>query len=482
MASEPRFGRIVGLWAFLFSLGLATIAPHLAVAGGATGATLSRRVAVLPMRDYRVLASDLLEVEASATFRNTDYSARAALDLSRHPGVLSVSPSAVTSKLTRDRSLDSVAQIAQARYRLGLEYFMGLSPARAVQSLREAARLYAESYRDLSAPKALADAWFLLGVSLLDAGDTVGAHLAMKRGFAVQPNRRFRVGLFSKAAERALQAALVDHLSTGQLNRPFGDKTRLRRLARRLNVMAVVSVSLSTRKNGIHLTAYRADVDRFDLDVALPLPNASTQIEAALSRWVACLPAPKRPRGTRTKRLSIRLDTAANYSFYLRQPTRRPFHSLGFGAGLARPVAPGLEWFVRLHMMTSLSDPYRDLLYTFNSVRAVTGVGFIIKRRGYRFWARPGIDVHALGRFVASTDAECKLFGEAHPLCNKSTIRDLEQNILVGFYLGLGAEIDLGHRFFVLGQLSGSAYIVPFSKTDDLNFPLALDFGLGYRF
>lgn len=469
------------LSAGVLSFAALTSVPGLASARAATSSQV-RRVAVLPVRDYNVAVTELFQTARQPAPRSANHAEQIVHALASHPGLQVLSPEAVQSLLTRDQGLDAVIRTAQARYRLGLEYFMGLSPARAVQSLRESARLYRQAFRDLSASKSLADALFMLGVSLLDAGETAAAHVAMKRGFQVQPGRRFRPGLFPKAAEQALQQALIDHLSTGPVRRPFGDKERLHRLAQRLNVTAVVTVSRGGAEDRLHVSAYRPDVDRFDLELSVPLPQSASRVEAALSRWVACLPPPKQATSGPPPTPSFRLDTAGNYTFYLRQPTRRPFHSLGFGAGVARSVGPGLEWFVRVHMLTSLSDPYRDLLYTFNSLRAVVGVGFIIKRRGYRLWARPGLDLHALGRFVATTDPECKLFGEQHPLCSSATIRDLEQNVLFGFHLSLGAEVDLGRRFFVLAQLAGSAYVLPFSKADDLNFPLALDLGLGYRF
>ena len=410
------------LSACVLSFAALTSVPGVASARAATSSQV-RRVAVLPLRDYNVAVTELFQTARQPAPRSANHAEQIVRALASHPGLQVLSPEAVQSLLTRDQGLDAVIRTAQARYRLGLEYFMGLSPARAVQSLRESARLYRQAFRDLSASKSLADALFMLGVSLLDAGETAAAHVAMKRGFQVQPGRRFRPGLFPKAAEQALQQALIDHLSTGPVRRPFGDKERLHRLAQRLNVTAVVTVSRGGAEDRLHVSAYRPDVDRFDLELSVPLPQSASRVEAALSRWVACLPPPKRATAGPPPTPSFRLDTAGNYTFYLRQPTRRPFHSLGFGAGVARSVGPGLEWFVRVHMLTSLSDPYRSV-YTY-PLRAA-GVGFI-KRRGYR----PGASCSTSTPSAASSPPQTpsKLFGEQHPLCSSATIRDLEQNV-----------------------------------------------------
>ncbi len=445
-----------------------------------------RRVALLPLKSALVRASELLAPGVPRATHVASLEARVLRALRQHPYTQVLSPADVRRRLAADHGLAAAARAAQARYRLGLEYYMGLSPARAIQSLQEAARLFEDVFRDVSAPKALADAWFMLGVSMVDAGNAVQGHVALKRGFAVQPGRRFRPRFFPQRVEQALHAALADHLSTGNHARPYGDAERLTRLANRLRVDALVTVTLRRARDGapqVVVSTFQGKPQRFDSEVALPLEASATQLEPALSRWLACLPVQARSGAAPPRRdAPMFMDTAAAYALYLRQPTRRPFHSVGFAAGFAQQLRPGLEWYARVHMFTSLSDPYRDLLHAFNSVRFLAGVGFALQRGPLRFWVRPGVDVHALGRFIATTDPDCKLYGESHHLCNQSTVRNLEQDVLVGFHLAVGTQVALGRRFFVLLRLSGSAYVFPLSNTDDLNFPAGAELGLGYRF
>ena len=231
------------------------------------------------------------------------------------------------------------------------------------------------------------------------------------------------------------------------------------------------------------LSAYHARRDRFEADASLPKAATATRLEPALARWLDCVTIPIRA-GADTPRTSqpFFMDTSAAYALYLRQPTRQLFHSVGFAAGVASQVRPGLEWFARINMFTSLADPYRDLLHAFNSVRLLAGVGFAVQWRYVRLWARPGIDLHTFGRFIVTDDPNCKLFGESHRLCDASTVRTLEQGVLAGFHLAIGGDVALGRRFFVTARLSGTAYILPLSSADELNYPLGAEAGLGYRF
>ena len=397
-----------------------------------------------------------------------------------------LSPATVRRKLIGDAGLATVARAAHARYRLGLEYYLGLSSSQAIQSLEEAARLYRTVFQDVAAPKAYADAQFMLGVSLVGAGNTVQGHVALKAAFATQPLRRFRQRFFPPRVEQALHGALLDYLSTGAHARPYGDGARLSRLARRLNVDAVITVAVRYDKNHraeVLLAAYRPRRDQVETELHLPMSATATQLEAGLGRWLDCVPIPTRA-GTTAPRISrpLRMDTSAAYALYLRQPTRQLFHSVGFAAGLNQQIRPGLGWFARVNMFTSLSDPYRDLLHAFNSVRVIAGVSFALTWPTFRLWARPGVDVHTFGRFIATVDPNCKLFGEKHRLCDASTVSTLDQSVLAGFHLALGGDVNLGRRFFVTARISGTAYILPLSSVSDLNYPLGVEAGLGYRF
>jgi len=178
----------------------------------------------------------------------------------------------------------------------------------------------------------------------------------------------------------------------------------------------------------------------------------------------------------------VRLDMSGGYALYLKQPTRQNFQSVGFSIGIAHEFRTGIEWFGRVNMYTSLSDPYQDLLHSFNSVRAIGGLGFTFRKGPLRLYARPGLDAHFLGDFVATTDPDCKFFGTDHPLCDKASVVDLQQRLLFGLNLAIGASVYIGRNFFVQVQGSSSLYFLPFGSTDKLNYPTGGDVGLGYAF
>ena len=78
--------------------------------------------------------------------------------------------------------------------------------------------------------------------------------------------------------------------------------------------------------------------------------------------------------------------------------------------------------------------------------------------------------------------ANCKLFGTHNDrLCPASTIVDLNQRLLAGGHLAVGAQLTISPEFFVHVQSGVSAYVLPLAGTDRLNFPWSADIGLGYH-
>ena len=443
---------------------------------------------MLPLRAAVGRSGDLVAPERPVpyTAQIGELEARILALLQAQPDLELVAPEAIRLRLLADHSARTAAGIAAERYRLGLEYYHGLAPVRAAESLRAASRIYRETLQDLVAIKPYADTLFMLGVSIFDGGDAVGAHVVLKDAFAQAPTRRFRPRFFSPQVEAALSAALVDYLSSANFSRPFGDVARLSAIAARLDADALLSVVLVDAGDAppeLWLTAFRARSGQVEAELRLPLAALDSGLEPFVSRWLSCLP-PRAPAAALRPpaALSLRIDTSASYALYMKQPTRRAFHSLGFVTGASGALRPGFEWHARITMDTSLSDPYRDLLRAFNSVRIVAGVGFALDRGVWHLALHPGVDMRLLGSFVATTDPDCKLFGPAHRLCDRSTIADLDSDVLVGPHVSASASLELGRRFHLRLATSISAYILPFDSSDALNTPWSAEFGLGYRF
>ncbi len=446
-----------------------------------------RVVAILPVRSHDVAVGDLFAPDAP---RQTDWSP--ALEqqlltiLRATPMVRVLTPDQVRQTLLEDPTLQPLQQLAQQRYRLGLEEYLNLSTDVATRTLQSAVELGRSGFQDVIDPKPLADAQVMLGVCLLDRREPAQAHIALREAFAVQPERRFRPNFFAQAVNVELTKAFVDWRETSDSTRPYGDHRRLRALADRLGVDGLVYATVRPTPDGPEVALAIFDARRrvVDSELRVQLRESAAKVDAFLSRWLACVPVVESEPDPSTIRRDngVRFDMSGGYALYLRQPTRQNFHSIGFSLGVAHEFRNGIEWFGRANMYTSLSDPYRDVLHAFNSVRLIGGLGFTFRRGPLRLYARPGLDAHLLGDFVATTDPNCKFFGTDHPLCDKTSVADLQQRLLFGLNLSVGASVHIGRNFFVQVQGSSSLYFLPLGGTEKLNYPTGGDVGLGYSF
>lgn len=476
-------------------------AAHATVAGGATlaagdvadTAKRRRRIAVLPIRSALVRTSELFGGAPDPRDSTAELRAAVLTSLQSRDYVDILSPTAVREQLRKARGAAGTASVARERYRLGVEYYLSMAFDRAVDSLKRAETLYDEIFHDIVAPRAPADAWLIRAVALVQAGQHAEAHVAFKRMFALQPSRRFaRRGFYGPAVDAALVTAFEDFLATGRHDSPFGDVERLHRLAERLHADALVIAAQRRGPEGEQavISVFRA-ADRVvagRLVVPLrgfsePGSRAARRIDAFVSRQVACVPVRARTASAKSpKRRHIWLDTGATAGAFLRKPTRQQFYSLGFSAGIEQRMRTGVSWFGRANVLTSLSDPWRDLPQAFNSLRGIVGLGFARTIGPVRLFFKPGVEAHVLGSARTTSDANCKFFGVDSYKCDKTVTRNLEQDVLLGVNGAVGAQVHLGRRFFLASQASSAWYFFPLSGAQDLNFPLFIDLGLGHEF
>ncbi len=441
----------------------------------------ARSVAILPFKNQAVRLADLFAAEAQAGAIE-GLETRVAQALVAEAFVSGRDVGEVRLTLADDHAVASQGQLAQQLYRLGLDLYWSLAPGRAAVKLQQAVAAWRELYQDVFDPKPCADAQFMYGVALVDSGRTAEGHIALKDAFALQTDRRFRPNFFPPPIERALTAALADFLSTGDPLRAYGDSARMAQLARRLGVAWLVVGALRQGEHGpeVWLGVFSAQRRLYEAEIHVPVDEFEVRLQPFLSRWLACAPiAEARPAARIAD--TLRTDLSAAYAPFLRQPTRTAFQSVGFSVGIAHEFRQNLEWFSRLALHTSITDPYRDLLRSFNSVRAVVGLGATISRGPLRFYVQAGLDAQLLGSFEASVDADCKLFGTDHRLCDKGKVTNLDQSILAGVQGAAGVQLHLG-RDFLLGLRGSIAnYFLPLDGTDKLNLPAGIELGLGYR-
>lgn len=407
--------------------------------------------------------------------------------LARQRHVVVRDVAAVRQRLEEQPGFGAQRAVAEQHYRLGLELYLNLATARSAEALQKAVQIYRGIWQDVVEPKPFADAQFMLGVALVDLDRGAEGHLALKDGFLLQPDRRFRARFFPPAVEQALTTALVDLKATFDPAHPYGDHARLAQLARALDAQWMVTGVVFAKNDDapqLHLAVYSSQRRTLEGELTVPLTAVSDSpdgtLDAFFGRMLACLPPQPRLAAPLTTAPTVHFETAAAYAPYLRQPTRAAFHSAGFAGGAAGRIRDGLEWHGRLELYTSVADPNRDLLFSFNSLRLRGGVGFVASTGPVDWFLRPGLDLHLLGQFVASTDPDCKLFGRDHRLCDARTVLDLEQSLLVGVNLSAGGRLALGRGFFVSLQSSLSSYFLPLDGTDRLNFPFSAELGFGY--
>lgn len=446
-----------------------------------------RVIALLPVRSYDVGVSELFAPEAP---RRTDWQSQVESGLlavlQTAPLTRVVSPEQVRQILLHDVTLQTHRQTAAQRYRRGLEQYLNLEKESAAQTLQTAVEMARAGFQDVVDPKPLADAQVMLGVSLLDREEPAKAHIALRDAFAVQPDRRFRVNFFAPGVNQELTRAFVDWQETSVSVLPYGDNRRMAALTDKLgaDALLVTTVRMTPQGPELWLTLFDARRRAVDSELRVSFQGSVDKVDAFLSRWLSCAPIAESAPDPSTIRRDdgVRVDTSGGYALYLRHPTRQIFHSIGFSAAIAHEFRSGIEWFGRVSMYTSIADSYGDLLHTFNSLRLVGGLGFTLRSGPWRFFLRPGMDVHLFGDFVATTDPQCKLFGLSHPRCDPGTVSDLQQRILVGTNLSLGGAVHIGRNFYVSVQGSGSIYFLPLGGTEKLNYPVGGDIGLGYAF
>ena len=455
----------------------------------------ARVVALLPLRPRAVSPERLFGGQRSERGLLQEVSAIVAASMQAHDFHRYLRPAEARRRLAGNRAAEAARKVAQERYRLGVEYYMSMAFDRAAQSMSRAAAIYEELFQDIVDPKPLADAYLIRGVSLVQKGQLPAAHVAFKKMFAIQPDRAFsRRGFYGPAVDQALVRALRDEAVTGKHEAPFGSVERLHRVATALRADAVFFGSVVSSADGpvLLLGLYRADhrviggqLKLAIADVVEPGSDSRSRIDGFVARMMACLPVRARAQQPKARGgQGIWMDTSAVGGAFLRKPTRLQFYSLGFAAGVDQQLRPGFSFFGRVNVLTSLPDPYRDLLQSFNSLRGIVGVGFALQFGRLRLFLKPGVEAHVLGSAVATRDPGCKFFSLDHWTCNQTAAvtKQMEQDVLVGVNAAIGGQLDVGRGFFVTMQGSGTFYFLPLDGARDLNFPFLVELGFGSRF
>ena len=369
---------------------------------------------------------------------------------------------------------------------LGREHYESLRVDEAVVDLRRAEEIYLKVLRDIAEPFGLAQVHLLQGLCYVEKGLKGRSHIAFRRMFFFDPWIRFDPGYHPGHAEEQLRASVVDFGETFDKGDPFLGMSRLRAFFKAYPFDYFVYLYLDDEGDGPSLILRLFEQGRDDpvLDERILVQGEEGAtlfaLDATLARWLSCLNLepedhPDDDRG----RLGFVVTT--NHSTYFSTPTRAYFYNFGYGIGSFYELTPNLDLYVMSELYTSILDSYRDLRESFNTVRALVGVGFTFGPPRVRAFIYPALDVHYLGGFRTVTDPRCKLYGEDAAVCDQDSISTLDLDLLIGANLAFGARFFVTEHVFLQVSAAISTYFVPFTGASVLNFPFSGALGLGYR-
>lgn len=449
-----------------------------------------RSVVVLSGRDFRLEPDTLFwsgDRPPAVDTTGRQLSETAVSVLSLEPELKVIRP---LDGLERDKGREDRGIVARGFLHLGRELYRNIRVREAIHALEKGVEAARSEFLDVTDPELASDLYLYLGLSYLEEGSAALAHVAFKNLFFVTPERRFLKGYFPEQAELAIKAAAVDFLRTFSKDQPFGSATRASRFARAVKARQVVYVYLVRGEDGdqVGIRALGPSgregtfIEEYGLDFGLKtLGGARERVSRAMSTWLACAELPSRVEPKR-EWPNFYMDTSGAYALFLKYPTRKVFHNVGFGVGLSYQILENLDFFARLNLFTSFPDKYNDLVTGYTAIRAILGVGYTLRGDWGRMFVHTGFDLQYLSDFASSTNPNCKFFGVGSEFCRSSEVKRLPYRFLGGINVTLGANVTISGPIYLLVQAGVTAYFFPAGLDAPLNYPLSAEIGLGYAF
>lgn len=454
-------------------------------------------VAFLPIRDYTRSSTHLFSEQPTKDASGKSANPRVDELVKKMVAMAETEPRITVrhnliARLDKSRRYSSTKQVVEERYSLGRDLYQELRLEPAEESLNLASKMAQDNFVDILDPVIYADIQLTLALVLLEQGETNLAHVALKRMFLVDPERRFAKGYYPASVEAAITGAWTDLQETGSVEMAF-ELDAVERLLRDVRAREVVTGALVKRDGVIvlRLVIYdgvgRAFRVREDIRVDSN-ERESSQLDAAISRWLACLPAATIKLNTKSdfpgpanpaRRITV--DSGLAHGLYLTRPTRDYFNSLGLVINVGWHAMPGLDVYAKINLYSSIADPLRDLQGTLTSARLILGSGLRFGDNRWQGELHPGIDLHYMGRFTVLTDPWCKFLGTNNERCNKTSVTDTEATLQIGVNLALGVRAYLSPNLYVAAQANFSLYPIKLQETN-LNYLIGSELGVGYAF
>lgn len=461
---------------------LAVAGPALAAPPPPQAAPAPDLVLVLPLRRFVQVPED----EASAV------EVALADGIAGRPGLAPVSPGAFLTAVTSGKLYADRLALARDLVEEGVRDHERMRLDEAIRKLDKARGLFRETFQSWVDPSAVAEAHLTLALAYLESGHRDRAHLTFKDLLALDPARRLPVGYYSPPAIEAFGVAQADFFSTADLSLPPAEAVRLGRAA---GARYVVSAHLRSRaRGGAALVVALQDArDGRVLDrESLPAGHgaAAWRVDRLTSRLLACM-RPDEPEGPKEDpfaggRWLVGVDVSG--ALFRERPVRESFVHLGLslrGDFLVRPhlVALGRLTLARstglaLSQLGEDGYDYEDLRDPLDTATILLGIGPRLAGRGGSLaaYAALGIEATAPTAVRITGAAECKW---GPPYSCRARRHDPR--------LAVGGGALAGVTWALLGPVQlqaevGVSYYAAAVGDNELNLPIRVAVGLGYRF
>lgn len=466
-----------------------------------------RRLAVLPIRDFSLFDDELFDAKPGsppvpgrsdasphATARGAAIRAieRQVLDLvSANPRFAVVSTDQIRAGLDKKFQVAAGLALVRERFALGRSLYEELRVEAAIEMLTEAAKSAQQLFAEVADPALLADIYLTLGLAERERGRADLAHIAFKRMYSVDPTRTVPAGYYPSAVEKALRGARTDLRATAKADF-FSLSPKVDAFLEASGADEALFAYVETIEDQLvlRLAVYSRHTHGFSSRELIPFTLTEADADAvdrALSRWFACTPSTLvqpagPPRSHQFGKMFI--DTAGAYGVYFGFPTREIFHNVGFTFQAAYNIAPKLDLFAKVSLMTAFSDPRQDLTDgSLTSMRTVIGAGVAFETGIWRPFIRPGIELHYVGPFTVVKNPNCKFWGLDDERCpqNDNAYRKVDDALLAGVNLATGFSVAAARGVYLTTQVGFSLYF-PLLEETELNYLLSAELGLGYSF
>lgn len=454
---------------------------------------LRKTLGVAAFRNYEVGPEDLFRARDPLP---SDDDLREALSyvqdrLKERPDIALVTERELRERISSQKGYREGILLAREWFNLGVDHYRALRLDRALENLDRAEQLYLDIYQDIVEPFALAELELYRGLALAEKGSTDLAHVAFKHMFAFNPWQRFGRGFYPPATEKALQAALVDFQLTTNRDMLFFTPERIDRFLEEQGLDALLFGYVEQREGGgaeLHVVVYERAPGRVAFRDVVPLTDGPDvdAVDRVVTRWLSCTEWRHREQPRTPLDSRVFLDVGVSYSFFLVQPLRQLFHSVGFRTTVAWQLSQSFDLHGTFGVKTSFPDPNQDLIESSTTFRGLLGAGFTFRSPRLRFYVHPGVDILYVGPMRWTTNPFCKMYADFPPderlNCDPAEIDSLSSSWLLGLGVATGLDVFLTPDLYLDLRAEASAYFLPFAPTDTLNFPLDFSLAVGYAF